>query len=150
MVHYCCRSFFLSPSIFHHLLLLGRFTKLSFHCGCCLASFHCALQWIILYRYSCVSAWHLQSRALGLIAVCLFQLFLHGSYYVLIGSLLVVVVVSVVFLSLLCTSMSLMFLFRLYAIIGISGHKILIIGLSIVQKGRPFVGICVECRLYML
>ena len=127
MVHYCCRSFFLSSSIFHPLPLLGRFTKLSFHCGCCLALFHRALQWIIVYRYSCISGWHLQSRALGLIAFCLFQLFLHGSYYVLIGSLLLVVV-SVVFLSLLCTSMSLMFLFRLYAIIGISGHKILSFG----------------------
>ena len=38
------------------------------------------------------------------------------------------VVVSVGFLSLLCTSMSLMFLFRLYATIGISGHKILSFG----------------------
>ena len=120
-------SFFLSPSIFHRLPLLGRFTKLSFHCGCCLASFHRALEWIIVYRYSCISGWHLQSRALGLIAVCLFQLFLHGSNYVLIGSLLLVVVVSVVFLSLLSTSMSLMFLFCLYAIIGI-GHKILSFG----------------------
>ena len=76
-----------------------------------------------MYRY-CISGWH-QSRTLRLIAVCLFQLFLHGSCYVLIGSL---VVVSVGFLSLLCTSMSLMFLFRLYATIGISGHKILSFG----------------------
>ena len=35
---------------------------------------------------------------------------------------------SVVFFGLLSTSMSLMFLFRLYAIIGISGHKILSFG----------------------
>ena len=40
MVHYCCCSLFISPSVFHRLPLLGRFTILSFHCGCCLASFY--------------------------------------------------------------------------------------------------------------
>ena len=74
----------------------------------------------------CISEWH-QSCALRLIACGVFISAVPAwfvSYYVLIGSL----VVSVVFLSLLCTSMSLMFLFRLYDIIGVSGHKILSFG----------------------
>ena len=67
----------------------------------------------------CISEWH-QSRALRLIACGVFISAVPAwfvSYYVLIGSL----VVSVVFLSLLCTSMSLMFLCRLYDIIGSFG-----------------------------
>ena len=120
MVQYCCRSSFISPSVFHRLPLLGRFTILSFHCGCCLASF---------YRYFLMPSLDLSVSVLYFRMASVSRspaycgVFISAvpawfvSYYVLICSLLVVV--SVVFLSLLCTSMSLMFLFPLYAIIGI-------------------------------
>ena len=127
MVHYCCRSLFISPFLFHRLPFLGRFTRLSFRCGCCLASFyrHVLVPSVDL----CVSVLYFRmASVLRSPAYC--GVFISAvpawfvSYYVLIGSL----VVSVVFLSLLCTSMSLMFLFRLYDIIGVSGHKILSFG----------------------
>ena len=120
MVQYCCRSSFISPSVFHRLPLLGKFTILSFHCGCCLTSFyrHVSMPSVDL----CVSVLYFRMASISRSpAYC--GVFISAvpawfvSYYVLICSL--VVVVSVVFLSLLCTSMSLMFLFPLYAIIGI-------------------------------
>ena len=53
MVHYCRRFLFISPSVFPRLPLLGRFTILSFHCGCCLASFY--LRVLMLSVDLCVS-----------------------------------------------------------------------------------------------
>ena len=52
MVHYCRRSLFIFPSVFHCLPLLGRFTILSFHCGCCLASFEFHRHVLMLFSVS--------------------------------------------------------------------------------------------------
>ena len=120
MVHYCRRFLFISPSVFPRLSLLVRFTILSFHCGCCLASFY--LRVLMPSVDLCVSVLYFRmasvSRSLAYCGVFISAVpAWFVSYYVLIGSL----VVSVVFLSLLCTSMSLMFLCRLYDIIGSFG-----------------------------
>ena len=87
MVHYCRRFIFISPSVFPRLPLLGRFTILSFHCGCCLASFYLR---VLMHSVDlCVSVATVFQNGISLAlsgllhAVCLFHLFLHGSYRII-------------------------------------------------------------------
>ena len=87
MVHYCRRFLFISPSIFPRLSLLVRFTILSFHCGCCLASFYLRVLMLSVDLFVSVATVFQNGISLALSsllhAVCLFQLFLHGSYRIM-------------------------------------------------------------------